>query len=350
MTPPTVKNLAIENSNAWRVVLAVMALLPGSFRSEAIEADRLDISAWKLEAGGKGWKVEGRFDGGEDLSGGAAMGGSHGFVVSDETRAVQAIVIDAANGKVKSGLSIDLSNETGSEFDLEGIAAAPAESCYYATGSHGVSRKKDKVEPDRSLVFQIAVDASSGRVREGGVERASLRPSLKADPVLSAALDKSVSGGGLDIEGIAWKAGALFFGLRAPLPEGASMVVEVDAAALFRVGKKTELKRHSLSLGKGDGVSDIASLREGFLVLSGPSQSEDDSPRGEGHSRLHYWAGSGSDPIMLGEVTPPGAGKAEAIMVLRDDEAAIEVLVFHDGVKNGAPTLWRIKKQGEAVN
>ena len=97
-------------------------------------------------------------------------------------------------------------------------------------------------------------------------------------------------------------------------------------------------------------MSDIASLREGFLVLSGPSQSEDDSPRGEGHSRLHYWAGSGSDPILLGEVTPPGAGKAEAIMVLRDDEAAIEVLVFHDGVKNGAPTLWRIKKQGEAVN
>ena len=347
MTPPTLKNSGIENSHAWRVALAMMALLPGSFRSEAMAADRIDISAWRLEAGGKGWKVEGRFDGGEDLSGGAAMGGNHGFVVSDETRAVQAIVIDSANGKVKSSLSTDLSNETGSEFDLEGIAAAPAESCYYATGSHGVSRKKGTVEPDRSLVFQIPVDATSGRVPEGGVARSSLRPSLKADPVLSAALDKPVSGGGLDIEGIAWKEGALYFGLRAPLPEEASMVVEVDAAALFRAGEKTELKRHSLSLGKGAGVSDIASIREGFLVLSGPSQSEEDRPGGEGLSRLHYWAGPGSNPIPLGEITPPRSGKAEAIMVLRDDEAAIELLVFHDGVKNGAPTPWRIKKQGE---
>lgn len=278
-----------------------------------------------------------------DLSGAAMLSPDLGYLVSDETRSVQSFRLDPVTRTLRAGGSVNLLPGVKPELDLEAIAAAPRASCYYAVGSHGVARKSAAVSPDRCWVFRLPVDARTREIQLGRIARATLRPLIAADPVLKHALDRPTGDGGLDIEGLAEKNGVLYFGLRAPSQEGHTFVLEINAQELFG-GRSPALRRHDLPLGPGRGVRDIAAIHDGFLLIAGASASGDDAePEAHGFA-LYFWPGPGHPPARIGGITHPPGGKAEGLLVRSESDTAIDVLLFYDGAKDGAPTGFTVQK------
>jgi hypothetical protein len=178
----------------------------------------------------------------------------------------------------------------------------------------------------------------------GALEKTSLRPVLEADPKLKPFLDQPATANGLDIEGLAFRGGRLFFGLRAPSLDGRASVLEVSAKDLFAGGATA--KRHEIDLGAGQGIRELVTLSDGrFLVLSGPSGS-DDEPDATGRFQFWRWGGPGEALDRIGEL-PAMPGKAEGVFVFSDSERLIEGLVFCDGAKDGEPRPFRLIKPAQ---
>ena len=183
-------------------------------------------------------QVEGRFEGELDISGLAMLGEGRCLAVSDETRPAQGAqwcVYDKDQARLVVGELLPLAPEDKSkvELDLEGVAADPDAPCFYATGSHGVSKKKGRLEAERCRVFRIAVDGNTFAPLGGGIQSASLLDVLRRDEKLGQAVGRPLQQRGLNIEGLAFKAGRLFFGVRSPNLQGRAFVVETDAIRLF---------------------------------------------------------------------------------------------------------------------
>jgi hypothetical protein len=296
--------------------------------------------AWRIESDGPAWSVEGTIIGPDDVSGAAGLSAGRGMLVSDESRVAQPFAVDAAQKKIVVGRPVTLLAGEGKELDLEGIAASPVGGCYYATGSHGVARKSGKVQADRSHVFRVPVDASTGAIKAAAIAVTTLGPVIQSDPVLRDALGKSSELHGLDIEGLAEKGGVLFFGLRSPNIEGEAFVIEVKADELFTKVETAAHLTHRLALGAGLGIRDMVRVSDGFLLIAGPAQS-DEAAHG---FTLQHWTGLDRKLTKIGEVPPPDSGKAEGLLVLGESPTAVEVLIFFDGAKNGAPVPLKLIK------
>ncbi len=320
------------NASAAAAVLFLAASLTGACAREG-------EGGWKLEPG-QHLSVQGKLTKGKDVSGAACFSPTKAVVGSDETRSLQSVAVDTAAGTLLARGVVPLLTVEGTEIDIEGVAASTSARAYFITGSHSLSRLKMKFEEDRNSVFRLPVTAE-GDPLPAEVKKASLRPLLMADPQWRVHVDAAAEDGGVDIEGLAEREGVLFFGLRSPVIDGQATVLEVKADDLFAGGGS--MKKHALALGPGRGIRDIVAVTGGFLVLSGGCGA-DRVPKSAEDYQFHFWSGGeGAAPVFIGTLGKT-EGKAEGLLVVRDEGKGLDVVVFFDGIKNGGPQLCRIAR------
>src|SRR5262249_13043087 len=123
------------------------------------------------------------------------------------------------------------------ELDAEG--AARDDDMVYITGSHSPPRKATPPcsNPDSRHVYRFKVDGTTGRAISPPEDAKSrLWDALKESKLGAFVGDGKCVGRkdhALNIEGLAAKAGVLYFGLREPAQDETAYVVKVDAKALF---------------------------------------------------------------------------------------------------------------------
>lgn len=295
-------------------------------------------SGWTMETTGS-WRVAGKIKSKKDVSAIDLFSGSKGLLASDEGSSVQSVKLDPAALTLTIGASWSLL-ESKSEADFEGMAAAPAEHCYYVTGSHAISRKKQVMESSRYHIFRVQANPATGEP-SGISDTASLRPILEAQPELKPFLDEPAMANGIDIEGLAWRDGRLFVGFRAPCHGGTALILEVGAKAVFD-GGEPDTKLHALPVSRGTGIRSLTAVQEGFLFLGGDS-GQDQATTLPG---LYFWK-SGALPQKLGSLP---AGKPEALTVLSENETEIHLLIISDGLPNGNPTGVVVRKTPQGSN
>lgn len=309
-------------------VVVGVALLAGTgcFRGK-------DKPAAKLESFGI-IDIAGDLDGSKDISG-IAFAREHMLLVSNESGRVEILRKHDRGYKAIAPVVLEKRPPGAKEHHLDLEAVAADGDVVYAIGSH--SRKKGgEVAPHRDGLFRftLAADGTAGEV-----SRTSLRPLIEANEVLKQAIALPAEGGGINIEGLAVRDGRLFVGFRSPAPRGWAFVVETtfdrpEAGAL-----------RMLLLG-GRGVRDLAAVKGGFLVLAGPS--------GDGAEHdfyLYFWDGRDCRPdVKPGQCRPlckvPHVGKQspEGLAVTSETDDAYELVIVHDGIVNGEPTRYRLKK------
>lgn len=332
--------------------LVLAALIPGIPDSNAGLADGGRDGGWKLQPAPKPWVAEG-FAESLDLSGLASVDGRHCLVASDELIAVQVGQLDPETGRITAGAMVSLGNAAGkkkAEIDIEGVAADPAGRTYYVTGSHGVGKKKGDVQAERYAVYKVPVDPATGAVRREEIRKSSLRPWMERTPEWAAHLGQPLQHNGLNIEGLAFADGKLYFGLRGPNVEGHAFVIEVGADALFS-GAAVEPVVHRLPLGAGRGVRDLVACRDGFLFIAGNASAEaskafpvSEARQPDTRFQLGWWR-PGTTPSVewIGDLTA-GEGKAEALLVLEDAGVHIDVVCLFDGAPDGGATAYRLNR------
>jgi Protein of unknown function (DUF3616) len=266
--------------------------------------DAMIVRAWTLSG-----EFKGKFDSdntlrkkaGEDLSGAActtmALKAPLCVGVDDEMQGLNLLSLD--NGRIAVGPFVRLADpSTGAgkdrryaELDLEGVAYDPSTRHFYAVGSHGAARNPDGKPPEEraarfaaaSWLFRIpvradgagldiAIPANPATIAPGIASTARLLEAFRATPELAPhvgeALEKAP--GGLNIEGLAVKDGRLFAGLRAPSIGGKAMIAETALEPLFGQGALPATVVHTVDVGDGRGVRDLAMIDGGILVLAGP--------------------------------------------------------------------------------
>lgn len=314
---------------------------------EQVPAPIFRAGAWRLEARPEPWTFAG-FEGAKDLSGIAAAPGGPALVVSDEPHAAQAARIDATSRTVTAGPLVPLLPE-GAEADLEGVAVSGDGRTFYATGSHGAGRKTGDVEPSRRFVFRIPSPPAAGGEFGPAEASAALMDWAARDPVLGPYTGRPLQRNGFNLEGLAWRDGRLWFGVRAPNLDGDAFVIEAEPAALFAGGAATATL-HRVHIGPGLGLRELAAVRDGFLLLAGEACAEaskqiPDSMAAAADPGFSFfaWRPGAASAVPIGRL-PDAPGKAEGLLVLRDDLASVDVLVLFDGPSQGAPRVLRLHR------
>ena len=271
------------------------------------------------------------------------------LLIGDEVRYARFFSIDGKT--LVPGQKIFLLPERDSnghkfkETDAEGIAFA--KNFYYAVGSHGLNKDGNK-QPSRYFVYRVRIDPLTGRPSDLGseetastsVERSNTLDALiAADPVLKGHIGKVPGEQGVNIEGLAVSGDDMFFGFRGPVVNDAALVRQVPIEAIFE-GKTAPLRPHSLRLGKGMGIRDLAAVKDGFLVLSGPEE------RKPGKAEVFFWKPD-AEPIALADLGGPRSdeGQPEVLMVLDETDSLYSVLVMSDGPDGGDPMRFEIAKK-----
>jgi hypothetical protein len=282
----------------------------------------------------------------DDLSALAPVGSEFLVVGSDETRMVQ-ILKRAPNGYVLHGDVDLLPGQNGKEIDIEGIAVDGK--TVYVTGSHGRARDNKeavlgKVEPKktREQFFRFKLDAEGNASQ---LEQKSLMSFLEGHSILSGFVSQASKENGIDIEGLAFKNGRLYFGFRSPvLRDNWVPVVSCE----FDNPSQTANVAYIQMAGRG--IREICAIDEGFLILGGPS--------GEGDQdyRLYLWDGQDAIengnthnakelailPRELAAVAGFEKGKPEGLTILKREGKLLELLLLSDGLPNGSPTRWKL--------
>jgi Protein of unknown function (DUF3616) len=275
------------------------------------------------------------------------------LIANDEKKYAQLFRIEGTTIVPRDLIRLEDKNSDGDP-DAEG--AAFADPFFYVVGSHGRSRHHAKRHNRSSYVlFRFPVDQQSGwpTFEPSGEEEVvglqssqRLRKAIKRAARIKAHYDQPLDENGVNIEGIAVKAGRMHLGLRGPSVHGHAFILTVDADAAF--AKKQDLKASvtEMKLGKDTGIRDLAAVHDGVLVLSGPVNEQQVPP-----ALFHWNAKSGALKKMkkLGELEFPPAvdakAKAEILLVLRDQaNEPWRVLVMFDGPENGAPTEYLVPR------
>jgi hypothetical protein len=325
-------------------LLALAAIIPSACAQHHAGGPRLEVLSDE-------WQLAG-FENSLDLSGIAAANQTQVLVGSDEMFYVQPGVIDAGKKRIESKRPIALpvkSQGKKLELDIEGVAFSPEDQAYYVVGSHGLGKKKGDFQPDRHSIYQVPVDPRTGQVKKDGIRRTSLLPWLEKTPQLEPHLKKPLQQNGLNIEGLTWSKGKLFFGLRAPNQEGRGLVIELAPGELFG-GKARKLTVHEIAISKGRGIREIAAVNDGFVVLTGNASAEaskkipiSTAPGPDTRFELLFWNGRDADAARIGRL-PENGGKGEALLVLDDTGSHVDLLVVFDGLLGGEPMSIRLHR------
>ena len=128
-------------------------------------------------------------------------------------------------------------------------------------------------------------------------------------------------------------------------------ILRVSAHALFEGGDLAP-RLFTLEAGKASGIRDLLAVPEGILVLVGP----DDDPKKDVPWWIGFWDGSDSNATItlrhLAELKLPTISgddcqkeiKPEAMTLLADGADFRRILVLSDGMCDGGPLVFRIRK------
>ncbi|MCW1922399.1 DUF3616 domain-containing protein [Luteolibacter arcticus] len=325
--------------------LALAALLPAACAQQDAGTQRLEILTDE-------WQLAG-FENSLDLSGIAAANKTQVLVGSDEMFHVQPGVIEASKHRIESKRPIALPVKSAGkkqEVDIEGVAYSSADHAYYVVGSHGLGKKKGDFQADRHSIYQVPVDPATGQVKKDGIRRTSLLPWLEKTPQVKPHLKQPLQQNGLNIEGLTWSGGKLWFGLRAPNQDGRGLVLELAPDQLFGGGKPGPMRVHEITIAKGRGIREIAAVQDGFILLTGNASAEASkkipitaAPGPDTRFELLYWDGRDTKATNLGRL-PENGGKGEALLVLDDAAGHVDLLVIFDGLPGGEPLGVRIHR------
>lgn len=291
-------------------LLSVLLLLPLALPAFAEDAWRVDPDFSKKKAR-------------KDISG-AACGPERCFAVNDETHYIQQFKLH--DGWLEPGERLELLEEKA-EIDAEAIAYA--DGVFYITGSHGLSRKKAKLKPAPFTVFRL----------RGYIPEASSRlgDAIETAPILKKYAKKPLNENGANIEGIAAVGDTLFFGFRGPSVAGEAVILETSARALFGTGK-LPAAIHTIPLGERLGIRDMAAVKDGILLLTGPVNT---LPR---RYSVALWKPGATALAHLETLPAPNGSKPEGLLVIEEGAETYRILVFFDGAKNGAPMQFVLEK------
>ncbi|MDC3960287.1 biotin/lipoyl-binding protein [Polyangium jinanense] len=209
------------------------------------------------------------------------------LVVSDDTGQKDTEGVPWVFGMSKDGaiepepLQVDGIDELS---DVEAIAVGDAGEIYLLSSQSYSKRGKRK--PARTALLRLRKEGRGFRV-DGEAHIAEL---LDADPAQAAALGLPNGTRALDIEGLAYRGGSLYFGLKAPLDaQGNAMIWQVTAPSALFASKPLANAGASLwarvrvdveFAGKPTpgGISDLLFLPDGSLAISStPSTADGDA-------------------------------------------------------------------------
>jgi hypothetical protein len=230
------------------------------------------------------------------------------------------------------------------ETDAEGIAFSNG--MYFLTGSHGLN-KSGNLQDSRYFIYRASVNPDTGLVADFGskekpsvqVDRsANLRAIIHNDPQLSKHEGDIPDENGINIEGIAVSGDTLYLGFRGLLLNGTAVIASLSLSDAFD-NPKAKLNPYPVNLGDGQGIRDIATAGDGFLILSGPEKDT------AGPAGVCVWK-PGAEAKSCREITKagPADSKPEALTVLEATDDQYKVLIMSDGVSNGAPAIYEVPR------
>lgn len=144
------------------------------------------------------------------------------------------------------------------------------------------------------------------------------------------------------VEGVAVRGGRLHAGLRGPvLKDGSAAIVSVPLAGLFEgqpgAGSLATVALGLDSRGQKPGVRDLVAVPDGFLILAGPMLDPEDGAVAAGDYTVFAWNGTDAPRKRLDLPDSAKKEKPEALLPLDTTADGQRVLVFFDGLKDGAP-------------
>jgi hypothetical protein len=266
------------------------------------------------------------------------------------------------------------------DVELDAEAAAADGGFYYVTGSHSAKRKDCESNPDSRHVIRFRVDPGTGRALRDPAGDPNGKLAGLADTGRLWTIMATVAGlkdhvgdnmclgteppekgphpagkRGVNIEGLAIKAGRLFFGFRGPAVDGTARILAVDADALFGGGDANP-KLNTIVVGKGRAVRDLHAVSDGILVLAGPDDNAANKNVGWVVAR---WDGqdtgnAASQPKPLARLDlskvkkracDDDERKPEALAVVDDKPGKpYRVVIFSDGMCDGGPLGFTIPR------
>ena len=250
----------------------------------------------------------------------------------------------------------DVEND-GGELDIEGIAVDG--NFIYVTGSHSFRRNKTrskksvkwnhktfnqgkiKDEPSRDWLHRIEVNQQVQPVAKMSI---SLRDVISDHKALKTFSEIPSKENGVDIEGIAVDDGWVYVGFRGPV-----FLDNYVPVLKFKFDQHEKSAKLLLVKLDGGGIRDMASVQDGFLLVSGPVG---DAP---GPYLVYHWNGLDMVPgkdrdDTKGHIKKLGnldvtKGKAEGILALEvergtDDDCQYKFMIIFDGIINGSPKIY----------
>jgi len=307
-----------------------------------------------------------------------AQGGGQAscFIVTDEKKGLQQLTISQSNigylscspGPVlakKRGLSCLKGKKA--ERDFEGIASD--QTALFITGSWGNQRKKSVApSPERwALIRQKLRGVTGVSDKCQRVKRKDLMTILKnAGGDIAKFIDAPLQCGGVNLEGLAYQNGKLFFGLRSPsfFSMGAAWVISASASPLFNGDvAAANVQRHTLNFKvdgkavKGVGIRGLEPLgKHQLLVVTGPAGVSNESINSRGQELIQskcnappfYKNEKIGTPFALWIWTPKtgrlqhlgniagqyGNQKLESVAVISLENKTLTLVLSFDGVNN----------------
>jgi hypothetical protein len=221
--------------------------------------------------------------------------------------------------------------------DPESVTLGPDGSVFVCTSRS--ANRHGQLRESRSMLLQLAI-GSDRRARILGQADLRLAPATDAAPGSSAGQSPWLALE-LDIEAIAYREGALYIGLKAPLgPEGRARILRLSdpiqalAAGHIAPGSLSLWSESRFCVPRNgesvcEGIADLAFLGDGQLLVLGNSPKHLPS---DGGGSLWQLSAPNAEPRLLQRF--PGL-KPEGISLTPDRQQA--VIVFD---RDGAPPLW----------
>jgi hypothetical protein len=164
-----------------------------------------------------------------------------------------------------------------------------------------------------------------------------IREALTAGIAIPQIAGEELTARNSDIGGIAVKDGIIHVGFRTPVFNGKAFIVSAPAAALF-APDPLNLTVHTIGLGLGTGINDLATVSDGLLILAGPTRDV------VGTSSLFHFSDSTGQLKPVAELVEPVDRRGEGLLLLEENAEFYKLLVLFDGVPDGGPLEYGVPR------